>query len=326
MMSLSRFLVLLFATLAFIPPAAAQDWPARPVTLVVGFPPGGADDAIARILAPRLAEKLGQPVNVENVAGKSGLAAATRVAQAAPDGYEIIFGSSSIHAASQSVFKNPPYKSDVDFAPVALLAEQPFIVIARKDFSAANLQDFLLAARRSATPLRYGSAGTGSATHLSCERFDQAASIQAQHVPFNGGGPALQALQAGEIDFQCPVVTLPIAKIKSGEVNGIAILSRGRSAALPDLPSAQEQGLTGFEATTWFALFLPANVPPAVVQKLNAAAVAVLDDPAVQKNLNEIGSSVVAADRRSPEYLGRFLKSEIEKWAAAVKAAGISLD
>src|SRR4051812_45406110 len=167
--------LLLFVTLSLIAPAAAQNWPARSLTLVVGFPPGGADDAIARIFAPRLAEKLGQPVNVENVAGKSGLAAAARVAKAAPDGYEIIFGSSSIHAASQSVFKNPPYKSDVDFASVALLVEQPFVVVARKDFSAANLQDFLVAARRSAAPLRYGSAGTGSATHLSCERFDQAA-------------------------------------------------------------------------------------------------------------------------------------------------------
>jgi len=326
MMSLSRFLFLLLATLSFIPPAAGQEWPIRPVTLVVGFPPGGADDAIARVFAPRLAEKLGQPVNVENVAGKSGLTAATRVAKAAPDGYEIIFGSSSIHAASQSVFKNPPYKSEVDFAPVTLLAEQPFIVIARKDFPAGNLQDFLLVARRPGAPLRYGSAGTGSATHLSCERFNQAAGIQAQHVAFNGGGPALQALVAGEIDFQCPVVTLPIPKIKSGEVNAIAILSPGRSSALPDLRSAQEQGLSGFEAATWFALFLPANSPAVVVQKLNTAAAAVLDDPAVQKNLSEIGSSVVAGERRSPEYLGRFLTSEIEKWAVAVKAAGISLD
>lgn len=326
MMSLSRPLILLLASLSFISQAAAQNWPAQPVTLVVGFPPGGADDAIARVFAPRLAEKLGQPVNVENVAGKSGLTAATRVAKAAPDGYEIILGSSSIHAASQSVFKNPPYKSDVDFAPVALLVEQPFIVVARKDFSAGNLQAFLLAARRPAAVIRYGSAGTGSATHLSCERFNQAAGIQAQHVPFNGGGPALQALLAGEIDFQCPVITLPIPKIKSGEVNGIAILSRGRSSALPELASAQEQGLAGFEATTWFALFLPANSPPAVVQKLNAAAVAVLDDLAVKKNLDEIGGSVVAADRRSAEYLGRFLKSEIDKWASAVKAAGISLD
>jgi tripartite-type tricarboxylate transporter receptor subunit TctC len=324
--SLSRSFLLLLASLSVIPSAAAQDWPARPLTLVVGFPPGGADDAIARIFAPRLAEKLAQSVNVENVAGKSGLAAATRVAKAAPDGYEIIFGSSSILAASQSVFKNPPYRSEVDFTPVGLLVEQPFIVIARKDFSAGSLQDFLLAARRTTAPLRYGSAGTGSATHLSCERFDQAAGIRAHHVPFNGGGPALQALVAGEIDFQCPVVTLPIGKIKSGEVNGIAILSRGRSSALPELASAHEQGLTGFEATTWFALFLPANAPPAVVQKLNAAALAVLDDPAVQKQLNEIGSSAVAADRRSPEYLGHFLKSEIEKWASAVKAAGISLD
>ena len=264
-------------------------------------------------------------MNVENVAGKSGLVAATRVAKAAPDGYEIIFGSSSIHAASQSVFKHPPYKSDTDFAPVALLVEQPFIVVARKDFSAANLQDFLAAARRNTT-LRYGSAGTGSATHLSCERFDQAAGIQAQHVPFNGGGPALQALLAGEIDFQCPVVTLPIAKIKSGEVNGIAILSRGRSSALPELASAQEQGLSGFEATTWFALFLPAHAPAAIVQKLNAAALAVLEDPAAQKQFGDIGSCVVAAERRSPEYLGRFLKSEIEKWAAAAKSAGVSLD
>lgn len=324
MMALSRSILLILAALSLIPGASAQTWPARPVTLIVGFPAGGADDAIARIFAPRLAEKLGQPVNVENVAGRSGLTAGARVAKAAPDGYEIMLGSSSIHAASQSVFKNPPYKSETDFAPVALLVEQPFILIARKDFPAGNAREFSEHGKK--TALRYGSAGTGSATHLSCERFNQAAGIQAQHVAFNGGGPALQALIAGQIDYQCPVVTLPISKIKSGEVKGIAILSRNRSSALPDLPSAHEQGMTDFAATTWFALFLPANSPPAIVQKLNAAAVAVLDDTALQKSLAEIGGSVIASERRTPEYLGRFLRSEIEKWAAAVKAEGVSLD
>jgi tripartite-type tricarboxylate transporter receptor subunit TctC len=309
-----------------IPFASAQDWPSRPLTLVVGFPAGGADDAVARLMAPRLAEKLGQSVNVENVGGRSGLTAGARVAKAAPDGYEMMLGSSSIHAASQSVFKNPPFKSETDFSPVALLLEQPFIVIARKDFSAANLQAFIAAAKSASAPVRYGSAGTGSATHLACERFAQAAGIKAQHVPFNGGAPAMQALLAGEIDYQCPIITLPVGKLKSGEVNGIAVLSRERSSALPGVASAQEQGLANFTATTWFALFLPAKSPPDIVRKLNAAAVAALDDPALQKSIAEIGGSVVARDRRSPDHLQTFLKAEIEKWSSVVTAAGISLD
>jgi tripartite-type tricarboxylate transporter receptor subunit TctC len=316
----------LLSALGAIPLASAQDWPNHPMTLIVGFPPGGADDAIARLVAPRLAEKLGQPVNVENVGGRSGLVAGSRVAKAPPDGYEMMLGSSSIQAASQSVFKNPPFKSETDFSPVALLVEQPFIVIARKDFSAPNLQAFVVAAKNASGPVRYGSAGTGSATHLSCERFAQAVGIKAQHVPFNGGAPATQALLAGEIDYQCPIITLAVPKVKSGDVNGIAVLSRERSTALPGIASAQEQGLADFAATTWFALFLPAKSPLEIVQKLNAAAVAALDDPALQKSVAEIGGSVFAREQRSQDHLRNFLKAEIQKWSTTVAAAGISLD
>jgi tripartite-type tricarboxylate transporter receptor subunit TctC len=305
---------------------SAQEWPTRPITLVVAFPAGGADDALARILAPRLSEILGKQVVIENVSGRGGMAGAARVARAAPDGYEIVLGSSSIHAASQSLYKTPLYRSDVDFAPVALLVEQPFVLIGRKDFQANNLQSFLTYARSHEATMQYGSAGSGSATHLACERLNAAAGIKAKHVPYNGGGPALQDLIAGKIDYQCAVVTLPLAKIRANEVNAIAIMSLNRSTALPDIASAHEQGMVSFDASTWFALFVPKDTSATIIRKLNTVAFEALDTLSVRERLTEIGATPVSANRRSAEYLQIFLKSEIQKWAATVNSAGLKLD
>lgn len=305
---------------------SAQEWPARSVTLLVGIPAGGADDALARLLAPRLSEILGKQVVIENVSGRGGMTGAARVAKAAPDGYEVVLGSSSIHAASQSLYKTPLYRSDVDFAPVALLVEQPFVIIGRKDFAANNLQAFLTYAKSHQADLQYGSAGAGSATHLACERLNTAAGIKAKHVPYNGGGPAMRDLIAGKIDYQCAVVTLPLARIRANEVSAIAILSRNRSSALPDLASAHEQGLANFDASTWFALFLPKDTPAPIIRKLNIATSETLDTPSVQERLKEMGANPVPPQQRSAEYLQTFLRSEIRKWADTVDAAGLKLD
>jgi tripartite-type tricarboxylate transporter receptor subunit TctC len=294
--------------------------------MVVAFPAGGSDDILGRIVAGRLSELLGQPVTVENIGGAGGMTGTAGVARAAPDGYQIALGTSATHALSQALHKNPLYDAAGDFAPVALIAEQPFVLIARKDLPADNLQAFIAHAKANAATMRYGSAGAGSATHLVCALLDAAMGIKAAHVPYNGGAPALRDLVAGRIDYFCPVVTIAIPQIENKSVKAIAILSRNRAPILPGLASAAEQGLTDFAASTWFGIFLPKGTPAPIVQRLHAAVLATLETPSVQARLKEIGADIVAPERRSPGYLQSFLKGEIEKWVTAIKAANIRVE
>jgi tripartite-type tricarboxylate transporter receptor subunit TctC len=309
------------AFLAMTASALAQEWPARPLTMVVAFPAGGSDDILARMLAPRLAEFLGQPVNVENIGGGGGMTGTARVAKAAPDGYEFVLGTSATHALSQVLHKHPPYNSITDFTPVALIAEQPFVLIARKSLPGNRLEDLVAYARLNPKKVQYASAGEGSATHLVCEIFNAAARIQAGHIAYNGGVPAMRDLVAERIDYFCPVVTIAMAPIARQEVKAIAILTRNRSPALPDLASAHEQGVADFSAWTWFALFLPKGAPQPVAAKLHEATASALATPFLQARLKQIGAEVVAPERRTPEYLQNFLENEIKKWASALKAA-----
>src|SRR5438132_4843270 len=270
---MNRILSVIAACLALTTPAVAQDWPARPLTMVVAFAAGGSDDILARMLAPRLAESLGQPVSVENVGGEGGVAGAARVAKATPDGYEFILGTSATHALSQALYKNPPYSAVNDFTPVALIAEQPFVLIARKSLPGSRLEDLIVYAKANPRRVQYASAGEGSSTHLVCLLFNAAAGFKAAHVAYNGGAPALRALVAGRIDYFCPLVTIAIAPVARQDVKALAVLSRNRAPLFPDLPSAHEQGVADFTAWTWFALFLPKGAPPAVTARLHEAAV-----------------------------------------------------
>lgn len=317
--------VALLALLPFGGPASAQDWPTRPVTMIVAFPAGGSDDILGRIIAPRLTALLGQQVIVENIGGAGGMIGTSRVAKAAPDGYQFILGTSATHAVSQSLHKNPLYDAAADFAPVGLIAEQPFVLITRKDFPADDLQKFIAYAKANEAKMRYGSAGAGSATHLVCALIDAAIGIKAKHIPYDGGAPALRDLVAGQIDYFCPVVTIALPQIASNRVKAIAILTKNRASILPHLPSAAEQGLADFTANTWFAIFFPKGTSAPIVQRLNAAIVETMETPSVQERLKEIGADIVASERRSPDYLQRFLKSQIEKWAVAIKAANIEV-
>jgi tripartite-type tricarboxylate transporter receptor subunit TctC len=305
---------------------SAQDWPARPLTMVVAFPAGGSDDILGRIVAARLSELLGQRVNVENVAGAGGMTGTARVARAAPDGYQIALGTSATHAISQVARKNPPYDSIADFTPVALIAEQPFVLVARRDFPANDLQQFRAYARSNDTKMQYGSAGVGSATHLVCALLDAAIGIKARHVPYNGGAPALVDLVDSKIDYFCPVATIAIPQIEKRGVKAVAILSKNRAPILPNLASAAEQGLANFAASTWFAMFLPKGTPEPIVQRLHAALMTTMETPAVQVRFKEIGADMVSPERRSSQFLQSFLKAEVEKWAEAIKAADLKLD
>jgi tripartite-type tricarboxylate transporter receptor subunit TctC len=293
--------------------------------MIVPFAAGGAFDVLGRILAPRMSEVLGQQVVVENVAGAGGVIAAVRVAKAPPDGYQFLLGDSSF-AYDQSLYKNPRYNAVDDFAPVALIVDQPTVLITRKDLPVDNLAEFVAYAKANQAKMQFGSAGAGSPIHLACVLLNMAIGVNVTHVPYRGGAPALQDLIGGRIDYLCAIATTAIPPIESRQVKAIAVLTRDRSPALPTLASAREQGLSNLEAGAWNAFFLPSGAPTAIVEKLHNAAVAAMDVPAVRARLSELGAAVVAPERRSPEYLKRFVASEIEKWAAPIRAANVTAE
>jgi tripartite-type tricarboxylate transporter receptor subunit TctC len=327
MARLSQFLaVALAASLKCVGPALSQDWPTRPVTMVVPFAAGGPADTVGRILAPHLSELLGQQVVIENVGGSGGMAGASRVAKATPDGYQFVLGNVGTHAANQTFYKTPLYNAATDFTPVMLIAQTPLVLLARKDLPANNLLEFIAYAKANQASMQYGSGGAGSASHLACVLLNAAIGINVTHVPYRGAAPAMQDLIAGRIDYQCPDTPIAIAQIESKTVKAIAILTRDRSPSLPAQPSAQEQGLTDFDASNWFASFLPKGTPAAVVEKLHAATLATISAPAVKVRMREIGADLVARERRSPDYLQKFVETEIEKWAGPIRASGVSVD
>jgi len=321
-----RSLLLGAVLAAAIMPAVAEDWPSHPLTMVVTFPAGSGSDVLARILGARLSEILGQQVVIEDVGGGGGMTGAYRVARAAPDGYQFVLGGTDTFAQSQTLYKKPPYNALTDFVPVALMVEQPFLLVSRNDLPAANLPEFIAYAKANQAKMQYGSAGPASGSNLTCTYLNAAMGVAVTPVPYRGAPEGLQDLIAGRIDYYCPIVAAAIGQIRNKTMKAIAILSRDRSPTLPTLASAHEQGLTDFEATYWNGFFLPKGTPAPIVQKLHDAAVATIDSPSVQARLKVFGLTVVAPDRRSPDYLTQFVTAEIKKWSGPVKASGVSLD
>jgi len=316
--ALAAFIAVLIAH-----PANAQDWPNRPMTMVAPFAAGGSTDAIARIVADGLSTQLHQPVVVENVGGAGGMTGTNRVAKAAPDGYQFVLGNVGTHAQNQTLYKAPLYNAATDFAPVVLMMDQSLVLVARNDFPASNLQEFIAYTKANQSTMQYSSSGAGGSNHLACVLLNAAIGINVTHIPYRGAGQAMQDLLAGRVDYQCPSAPTAMPQITGKTVKAIAILSKNRSPSLPDLPSAHEQGLTDFDIPSWYALFLPKGTPDAIVRKLNAAAVAAMNTQAIQDRLKTIGSDLVGPERRSPEYLGRFVADEIKKWAGPISASGV---
>jgi tripartite-type tricarboxylate transporter receptor subunit TctC len=307
-------------------PAAAQEYPTRPVTMIIPFAAGGPTDVLGRIVGARMSEVLGQQVVIENVGGAGGMTGAARVAQSAPDGYTIGLGTVGTHAQGQSLYKKPLYNAATDFTPVALIAEVPIVLIARKDFPAGNLKEFVDYSKKNQDKMTFGSAGAGSATHLGCVVVNTAMGTNITHVPYRGTGPAMQDLQGGRIDFLCEIVSTAKPQIDGNTVKAIAILTTQRSPALPNVPTAAEQGVPDVEAYTWNAIFLPKGAPDAIVKKLHDATLAAMHTPNVKERLEGLGAMIVPDDRATPQYLGNFVKSEIDKWAAPIKASGATAD
>lgn len=314
------------ALLAVTGSATAQTYPSRPITMVIPFAAGGPTDIVGRVMAQRMGEILGQQIVIENVAGAGGMTGGQRVAQAQPDGYTIGLGTVGTHAQGQTLYKKPLYDAVADFTPVALVADVPLVLLTRKDLPAASLQDFIAYTKANQAKMSYGSAGTGSGGHLACVLLDSAMGTKVTHVPYRGTTPGLQDLMAGRIDFYCDVLSTALPHIQGGTLKALAIMTKERSPVLPDLPSAHEQGLRDFEAYTWNAIFLPKGAPDEVVKRLNAAARDAMKTPAVRERLQGLGAQIVAEDRATPQYLGQFVKSEIAKWAAPIRAAGVSAE
>jgi tripartite-type tricarboxylate transporter receptor subunit TctC len=305
--------------------ADAQNWPTRPVTMVVPFPAGSGSDAIARIFARSLSELLGAQVIVENVGGAGGMSAGNRVAKAAPDGSQFMLGTTGTHALNQTLYKKPLYDAAADFAPVALLVEQPTVLIARRDLNVGNLREFITYAQANQAKMQFGSGGVGSITHLACALLNSAIGLSVTHVPYRGAVLALQDMIAGRIDYACPIASITAPQLEGRQVKAIAILSKQRSPMLPDLATAREQGLD-IEPDEWVAFFMPKGTPASIVQKLNAATVAAMNSPDVQQQLRAAGTTIVATERRTPEYLAGFVRDEVATWATVIKTAGVSAD
>jgi tripartite-type tricarboxylate transporter receptor subunit TctC len=326
----ARGVIPLIAAVAFcgllaVGEAAAQDWPNRPLTMVVPFAAGGGTDVLGRIVGRRLSEVLGQQVIIENVGGAGGMVGSARVAKAAPDGYQFVLGSRA-DAINQTLYKNPLYNFTTDLAPAVLIADQPTVLVARKDLPVENLPAFIAYARQNQRAMQFGSAGAGSTGHVDCALLNATIGVDIAHVPYRGGGPAMQDLIAGRIDYFCTLSGTVASQIESKLVKPVAILSRERSPMLPELATAQEQGLRDFEASTWFGFFFPKHTAEAIIRRLHDATVAAIDTPAVVERLKEVGAIPVAPERRSPDYLRTFVASEIAKNAAPIKAAGIAID
>ena len=307
-------------------PALADNWPSRPITMIVPFAAGGGVDLSARIQAQRMGELLGQPIVVENVGAAAGMAGSARVAKADPDGYTMLIGNSGTHAYSQSLYKTPLYNSLTDFTPVGLASESPRILIARKDLPAQNLQEFIAYVKANQSRMQFGSAGIGSGTHLPCVLLNTAMGVDVTHVPYRGEAPVQQDLIGGRIDYMCSTIQTGAALAKEGTVKGIAVMSAHRVKIIPDLPTTGEQGLPGVEASVWNAFFLPPGTPRPIVDKLNKAMSDTLDDPAVRGRLEDLGLEIAAPERRTPEYLTKFLADEVARWGKVVHDANLRIE
>jgi tripartite-type tricarboxylate transporter receptor subunit TctC len=305
---------------------SAQDWPTRPITMIIPFAPGGGIDGSGRIQAQRMGELLGQTIVVENVGAAAGTVGSARVAKAAPDGYTFLMGNTGTHAYSQGLRKNPIFNSITDFTPVGMVTDSPRILLARKDLPVKNLQEFVAYIKKNQAKMQFGSAGVGSGTHLPCELFNSVIGAKVTHVPFKGAGPVMQELIAGRIDYFCDTIQTGAAQAKAGTVKGIAVMAPKRVPIIADLATTGEQGLQGVEATVWNGFFLPKGTPDAIVRRMNKAMNTMIEDPAIRKRLQELGLEILPPEQRTPEYLAKFLPQEVARWKKVIIAAGIQID
>jgi tripartite-type tricarboxylate transporter receptor subunit TctC len=301
--------------------ASAQDYPMRPITMIVPFAAGGPTDVIARIVTGHMAQTLGQSIIIENVVGAGGTTGATRAARAANDGYTLITGHMGTHAAAVPLYPKLAYHPERDFEPVGLLAGTPILILAKKDFPPTDLKDFVAYLKANTDKVNMAHAGVGSVSYSSCELLNSVLGIKPQGVPFNGTGPAMNALVGGQVDYMCDQIVNAVPQVKGGTIKAYAVATPERNPSLPDLPTTSEAGLPAYQASAWNAVFAPKGTPPAITAKLNAAAAKALDDDNVRKRLLDLGSDIPKPDGRTQQALAVLVKNEVEKWSAVLKPA-----
>src|SRR5215475_4710047 len=301
----------------------AADYPSRPVTLVVAFTPGGPSDVLARIVGKRMEQLLGAPFVIENRPGAGGNLAAESVAHAAPDGYTLLMGNNSILATNESLYKHINYSPERDFIPITLVGTQANILVVNPDVPARSLKELIGLAQARPGTINFASSGYGAAAHLAGELFKTEAKINIVHVPYKGAAPALQDVIAGHDQMMFATAASVIGHIEGGRVRALAVTTLKRTQVLPDLPTMDEAGLKGFDASTWHGLVSPAGTPPQVIATLHDAAVKALHDPGVQESLGKLGVDIVGD---TPQEFQAYIKDEIPKWTAIVKASGAKLD
>jgi len=306
---------------AIAAPAAAADYPSRPVMLVVAFTPGGPSDVLARIVGKKMGDILGQTFVIENRPGAGGNIAAEYVSHAAPDGYMLLMGNNSILATNEALYKSLRYKPEA-FEPITLVGTQANILVINPKVPAHSVKELVALCKAEPGKLNFASSGHGAAAHLAGELFKTEAKVDIVHVPYKGAAPALQDVIAGNDQMMFATAASVVGHIKSGQVRALAVTTLKRTALLPDIPTMDEAGLPGFEASTWHGLVAPAGTPRELIAKLHDAAVKALNDPTVRDSLGKLGVDIVGD---TPQEFAAYIKSEIPKWTAIVKASGASM-
>ena len=305
-------------------PALAQKYPNRPVTIIVPFAAGGPTDIIARIVGEHYSKALGQQFVVENVAGAGGTTGITRGAQSKPDGYTIMMGHMGTHGAAPALYANLKYDPVKDFQPIGLVAGTPILIVARKDFPAANLKEFIARVKDPAAKVKQAHAGVGSVSFTTCTLLTSQLSAKSIVAAYRGTGPALNDLVGGQVDYMCDQIVNLVEQVKGGSIKAYAIASAERSPALPNVPTTKEAGLPEYQVSAWNALFAPKGVPQDVAAKLSETLVQALDNEATRKRLLELGSVIPDKAGRSPQALSELVKSEVARWTPILKTAQVT--
>jgi tripartite-type tricarboxylate transporter receptor subunit TctC len=315
-----RATIATLAGLAATRGARAQNFPSRPITIVVPYPAGGPVDVTARLIAQSVGTSLGQPIAVDNRGGGAGVIGSVMVQHAEPDGHTLILGTNQTHATNQSLLKNCPYDAVMDFAGVAGIADIPHVLVVRHGLEAENVAALVQLAKKSPGELNYASTGIGSASHLAAELFKIRAGVDVQHIPFRGSAPMTTELLAGRVDLTFATLPSVIGYIDAGTLRALAVASARRAARLPYLPTLAEAGVSGVEADAWFALFAPARTPAVTIDRLYSAIAAGLTTEAATKAVAAQGMTLAL---RTPSELAAWLPGEVAKWAVVIKAAGV---
>ena len=325
MRTLLRLVVL--AALALIAGMAAAQapgaWPARPVRLIVTFPPGGSTDTIARIIAPKLAERLGQPVVIDNRPGAGGSIGVEAAVKSPPDGYTIVLGAAGALTIGPSLSKNPPYDPLKDLAPICLIGSSPFLLVADPALPIGSARELLAMAKSKPGQLTYSSGGTGTAMHLSGELLRLMTGIDIVHVPYKGSGPAMAAVAGNQTALGFADITSALPLLKSGRIKPVGVLSRERSALAPDIPTLAETGVPGYESIGWFGFLAPAGTPAPIIARLNAETTQVMRLPEIRERLLNVALEPWTG---TPEEFTAFMKSETAKWADVIKRSGTKIE